>query len=433
MRFAMRDKQTATPLVAGLLGLCLIAVPTIGSAQTTKTVEQGGSAGPVSETARVVGTNPSGMGTIDGIDLDLDHSLHLRSQSFEADDDRAESLVLQSNPSVAFVSDLGTDLVRVGFYGALPRRYGSAWPTDGPQRHDSIFHRVRDIHLTAAAAVSPLDWLHLGGSVRAVQAEYRSYRAADLAPIVAKQEGVDPETVPRRDPGNEGREYLDFNGRTLGWTAGATVTPGRLRIGAAFHAPVDLELQGSYKMYLPRNEYYADRYGGDVNRDATLETRWPARVDAGLAYEIRENVEVFGNVGWEAWSSVDAVAVDVEQPEDSDDFDRRERLELRDSFEVRAGGLFELENGLGVDATLGAETSPLPPGELTARVLDMPKVLAGLGVRWPVAEGVGLRTGYQHLHYFSKTTDPSDGESGTPGRYTHTVGMVETSVSIRLP
>lgn len=428
----------STPRLVAILGgvlfaVLLFAIPPAAHAQTADSLEMSGSAGPVSESARAVEANPSSMGTVEGIELNLDHSLHLRSQTFETGGDDAESFVLQSNPGVSFVSDLGTDRFRVGFNGALPRRYGSDWPSDGPQRFDSIFHRVRDIHLTAAGSFSPVDWLHLGGSLRLIQAEYRSYRAADLAPVVARQEGADRDSVPRRDPGNEGREFLGFNGRTLGWSAGATVTPGPFRVGAAFHSPVALELDGTYELYIPRNEYYRDRYGGDINRDATLRTRWPARIDVGLAYEFGGESEVFGHVGWANWSSVDDIEVDVEEPEGARSFDRREALELRDSFEVRLGGVFGVGDGLAVDGTIGFDTSPIPSGALTARVLDTPKVLAGAGVRWPLADGVDLRGGYQHLYHLPQSTDPADGESGTAGDYSQNVGMVESSISVRLP
>lgn len=421
-------------LVVSVLGAWgVIGAPSSGDAQTSDSPDRGGFAGPVSESARALGTNPATMGGIEGIELHLDHALHLRSQSFESDGDRAESLVLQSNPGVAFVSDLGTERFRVGFRSALPRRYGSSWPTDGPQRYSSIFHRVRDIHLTAAGSYSPLDGLHLGGSVRLIQAGYRSYRAVDVAPIVARQEGVDPETVPRREPGNEGREFLDFNGRTAGWSAGATFTPGKFRIGAAFHSPVALDLEGSYELSIPQNDYYRDRYGGDINRDATLETRWPARVDVGLAYQIREDLEVFGHVGWAHWSSVDEIAVDAEEPDGARSFDRREALDLRDGFDVRLGGVFGLGEGLAVDGTVGFDSSNLSSGALTPRVVDLPKVVAGLGVRWAFAEGVGLRAGYQHVQHLSRTTEPGDDERGAAGSYAQTVGMAETSVEIRLP
>lgn len=427
----MRRRQAR--LVGIAAAIWIFAAPAASSAQTPDSLDRGGFAGPVSTSARVVGTNPSAMGMIDGISADFSHTLRLRSQTIETDADRADTFLLQSDPSIAFASDLGTERFRVGFIGALPRRYGSAWPSDGPQRFDSIFHRIRDIHLTAAGAFSPLEWLHVGGSIRFVQAEFRSYSAADMGPIVARQEGVDPASVPAGEPGNEGREFLDFNGRTLGWTAGVTLTPGKFRIGAAYHGPVPLELEGSYELYVPNNEYYRDRYGGDINRDATLETRWPGRLEAGFGYNYGPETEVFAGATWTRWSTVDEIAIDVADSENAHNFDRRESLDLRDTVEIRLGGTTRLVSWLAIDATLGGGSSSIPADALTARVVDMPKAFASVGARWQLTDGIAFRTGYQHVHYFGRTTDPGPDQPGTAGTYRQTLGLVETSLSIDLP
>lgn len=421
----------APALVAAVAALWVGLSPASSHAQSPTSTDRGGFAGPAGDSARAIGANPAAMGVIDGMSLDLDHTLKLRSQSAEIDGDEASMFAVQSDPRVAAASDLGTEWLHAGLVGSVPRRYGSDWPTDGPQRYDSIFHRTRGINLKGALAVSPIDWLHVGGSANFVQAEYRSYRAADMGPIVADQEGVDRSSVPRQHPGNEGREFLDFNGRTFGWSAGVSATPGDLRVGAAYHAPVSLDMEGSYELYIPRNEYYRDRYGGDLNRDANLETRWPDRIEAGAAYQLGDGHEVFAHATWTRWSTVDAIDIDVDDSGEYD-FDRRETLDLNDTVTARVGGRYRLTDRLALDATLGAATSPMPDEQLTAEVLDLTEAHAGLGARWRMASGITLRAGYQHVHAFARTTDPPADAPGTAGTYGQTMGLVETSVSFDL-
>jgi long-subunit fatty acid transport protein len=429
---ASESATKAVPLAAAIAALWVGLSPVSGHAQSPMSADRGGFAGPAGDSARAVSANPAAMGVIDGMSLDLDHTLKLRSQTAEIDGDEASMFAVQSDPRVAAASDLGTEWLHAGLVGSVPRRYGSDWPTDGSQRFDSIFHRTRGIDLKGALSASPLDWLHVGGSVSFIQAEYRSYRAADMGPIVAQQEGVDPSSVPRQHPGNEGREFLDFSGRTFGWSAGVSLTPGDLRIGAAYHAPVSLDIEGSYELYVPRNDYYQERYGGDINRDATLETRWPDRIEAGAAYQIGDGHEVFANATWRRWSTVDAIDIDVEDGDSDYEFDRREELDLNDTVTARLGGRYRLTPRLAVDATVGFATSPIPDEQLTAEVLDLAEARAAVGARWRMADGVTLRAGYQHVHSFSRTTDPSADAAGTAGTYGQELGLVETSVSFDL-
>lgn len=433
MAHEFREMCPPVAVAAVVVGLGLFAVSTQALAQSPRSFPSGGFAGPVDDSARVVGTNPSAMGMIDGTSIDLHHTLQLRSQTFEADDRSADMFLMQSDPLVAFASDLGSEYFHAGFIGGVPRRYGSSWPSDGPQRYDSIFHRVRDIELTAAGSLSPADWFHFGASVSFIQAEYRSYSAVDMGPIVARQEEVDPDTVPRRHPGNEGRQFLDFSGRTVGWTAGVTLTPGDFRIGAAYHGSVPLRLDGSYELYIPRNDYYEGRYGGDINREATLETRWPGRLTAGVGWNFGSRTELFAHAGWTRWSAVDDIVVDVEKGDSSRSFDRREKLDLHDSFDLRIGGITRLMPWLAIDATIGAESSAIPTRALTAKVLETPKAFAAAGARMAIAENVSLRAGYQHVHYFRTSSDPGADQPGTPGEYAQTLGLLETSLSIQFP
>ncbi len=417
--------------IAALL-VVLLAAPPDANAQSRTSTDRGGFAGPVDDSPRAIDSNPAAMGLIDGHALDLDHTLKLRSQGFDSDDGEASMFAVQSDPRIAAASDLGTDWLHAGLVGSVPRRYGSDWPTDGPQRFDSIFHRTRAITIEPAVALSPVDWLHFGGSVGLVQGEYRSYRAADVGRMTAEQEGADPSTVAARDPSNEGREFLDFNGRTFGWSAGLAVTPGDFRLGAAYHGPVSIDFEGSYELYVPRNDYYQSRYGGDVNRDATLRTRWPGRLEVGAAHRLGGGHEVFAHATWTHWSTVDALEIDVDDGDGEHEFDRREKLDLNDAFSARLGGVYRLSNRLALDATLGAATAAIPSEHLTAEVLDTTRANAALGARWRMADGVTLRAGYQHVHFFSTSTDPGDDETGTAGTYRQTLGLVETSLSFRL-
>ena len=148
----MRRCRRHDYLGTAALALLVLLVPQSALAGGLQAPDRSGDAGPVERSSRVVSSNPAAMGFIDGFAVGLSNALTLRTQRFEPEDDgeAARSTTLQTYPYVSHVNDAGTDWLHAGFTAELPWRYGADWPTDGPQRFDSIFRNVKAVHLTPA-------------------------------------------------------------------------------------------------------------------------------------------------------------------------------------------------------------------------------------------------------------------------------------------
>ncbi len=448
-------------LTGGWVAIVVLVWGSSAWAGGTQAQELAGRGGPVTNSARGLFANPAAIGPIDGISTDFDLQLEWRNQSHERDTTsvRSEggetfesvgSSTIRAFPSFAYASDLGLDWFQLGFGASVPSRYATDWPTDGAQRYHSIFLQFRGIALTPSVAVSPLDWLHVGASFSYTLVEYRSYRATDLGPVVARQEGADPESVPAEASGNEGREHLEFSAGVPRWAAGVTLTPGDVRIGAAYHSGASLELDGTYQLFVPRNDYYQRRFGGNVERDATLSTRRPGSVRLGVAWSPDETWEVYGHGEWTRWSTVDRIELDLESSSgggfggggstgganggasnDSarSNLGRRRELDWQDAFNVRLGGRYRLDGTWTLDGEVGFETSALPESQLNPRLLDAAKVVAAAGVRWRASETTSFRIGYQHVQHLARTVQQTDIDPPASGTYRQWIGIAETGFS----
>lgn len=434
----MRDVSArvgVTLFCMAAIGVALV-YPAEGRAGGTRATNFASGAGTVSDDAGGIALNPGSMGLVEGTGSTLDLQLSFRHQTYDragTDPDgnpyaKADSLTTRAYPMFNHVSSLGTDWFRLGFSVRLPFQYSTDWPTDGAQRYGNIFHDVTAINLTPAIGFRPLDWLSVGASFSYVLADYRSYRAYDFGKRVAREEGVDPETVPDQRPGNEGREYMSFTGEAFGWSVGLALSPGDVRIGAAYHSPIDVELSGQYELYPPNNAYYDRRYNGTISRSAELRTRWPSELRAGVAWEIDETSEVWLDAAWTHWSQVDKRVVDVDESQGDTSFDTRETYDWNDTIEARIGGRFGFADDWRIHGEVGFETSAYPPEELSPRAIDAPKVMAGAGVGWDISELLTLQLGYQHVYYVPR--DVASGEAGraAPGRYTQNRSLIETGL-----
>lgn len=444
--------------LAGFACFLLLVWSSVAFAGGTQANELAGRGGPVADSARGLFGNPAAIGPIDGISTDFDLQVEIRDQSHGRDTTLAQSKggetfetvgssTVRTYPSFAYASDLGLDWFTLGFGVSLPWRYGTDWPTDGAQRYHSIFVQSTGIALSPTVAISPLDWLHLGASFHYTIAEYESYRAADLGRIVARQEGVDPESVPDEDPGNEGREFLEFNEGVPRWSAGLTLTPGDVRIGAAYHSGASMELDGTYRLVVPNNTFYQQQFGGDVERQATLRTSRPSSVRLGVAWSASKALEVYGHGEWTRWSTVDELDLDVEEPSgggfpgaggspsssggggSARDFGRNQTLDWRDAFGIRLGGRYRLNSTFALDGELGFETSAIPDERLDPRILDASKVTAAAGLRWRTSDAVSFRFGYQHVQHLSRTVRETRVEPPSTGSYKQWIGIAETGFS----
>lgn len=383
---------------------------------------------PTEDSARSIKSNPASIGRIEGTSTSLSASVGLRSMAHDTDQQTGRSTRFHGFPELAHGTDLGTDRWAFGLAVWSPWGWNSSWSGGQQGKFRSIYGEVTGVAFTPSLAYSPLPELEVGVSVSYAITSLETYRAFDFAPLVAREEGVDPSTVPRGDPGNEGREHVDMEGAQLGGSIGATWSPGAARLAAAYHSPKAGELSGDYQLHIPHNAYYRDRYLGDVERSADLDVAWPGAVELGARFPLADAVEAHLAGTWRHWGQVDDVVLDVAESEGTASLDRRLEGELNDTVSADVGVDWQMSDSLVAESRVGFATSPLPSSSVSREAVEGATLSARAGVRWSVDDALELRFGYRHRHLVPREVG-DDANFGATGTYRHTMGLVDVGFS----
>lgn len=420
----MRMTRTWLALAAGA-AVCLVPAAVLAgdlwSGPATSSTET---------SALVLTSNPAGIGDVGGISTELVGAFGLRAVSHEVPEgETGRSTRFQGFPRLGHATDLGTDRWALGLAVGSPWGWNTSWPGDQKGSFRALFGQLTGVEFTPALAYSPLPNLDVGVSVSYAIATLETYRAYDFAPLVAREEGVDASSVPRGAPGNEGREHVDLDGATLGASAGVAWTAGSVRMSAAYHSPKSGTLSGDYELHIPHNEYYRDRYLGDIERGAELAVDWPGSAQVGVAFPVVGSVEADVGVTWRHWSFVDDVRLDVEDAEGTASLDRQLVGGLNDTLGADFGVSWHQSERLAWTGRLGFATSPLPASAVSRAAVEGATVSGRVGLRWAADDNLGLRIGYRHRHLVPREVGEDDAGFAAAGTYRQTMGLVEAGLS----
>lgn len=425
-----------------LLALTLFAPPTAYGAGFMVSKIGGDSAGATTDSPSSIYWNPAAIGRIDGTRLYIDNNLIYRTGSFtrdttyvKEDGERYEAVDLtsfSSQPMVAVTSDLGSKSLTFGLGAYAPFGSSSEWDDrDGPQRFEGIFGRITAIYVTPAVTWEVVDGLYLAAAPSYVNILLQSYRARDLGEIVEERSGNE---VAAEDPANEGRVYLDFAGHAFSYAFGVLWEVGDLVIGASYTSEVDVELDGTLEVYLPRSAFYRGLSPDDIDEPATLRTTWPRALRGGVSWSATERWVLSAKVEWVQWSLYDAVEIDVEEERvpGVGDLDTTSTVGWQDTTNLRLGARYALTPTLSVFGGGGFENGAIPEERLSPSIIDLAKVGLALGFRWWVTDDVELNVSYTHIEFLDTEAKRSVETIPHTGSYSQRVEFLNTNLTWRV-
>lgn len=426
--------------------MCAVVVATLSSAYGAGFMVSkigGDSAGPTAKSPSSLYWNPAAIGRLSGTHLYLDNNLIHRVGEFTRDTthvdgangqvfDTAELTSTSAQPMLAVTSDLGTDALTLGLGAYVPYGSSSEWPdSDGPQRYEGIFGRIRGVYVTSAVTWTAVPGLHLSFAPSYVGMQVQTYRARDLAGVVSERTGTEVET---ELPENEGRVYVDVDGHGFAYAFGALWEVGDLVLGASYSSEVNVDLDGTLSVFLPRNGFYQSLRDGDVEEAATFKTTWPRAVRGGIAWNASERWSFSVKLEWVQWSLYDTVEIDVaaEDVAGVGDLDTTETIGWQDTTNVRVGGRYYFTPDFAVFGGGGIENGAIPEERLTPSIVDMTKFGLALGVMWRPTPDVEINVGYTHIEFLETEATKSVTELPYTGEYSQRVEFLNTNVSWRI-
>ena len=402
----------------------------------------GDSAGPTTASPSAIYWNPAAIARLPGTRIYLDNNLLWREASFTRDtthtdpDGRryapVELTTMSSQPMFAATSDLGTDALTVGLGIYAPFGSSVSWANrDGPQRFESIYGRLHGVYVTPAVTWTLVEGLHVSVAPSYVNLLVQSYRARDLAQAVEARTGTE---IASEQPENEGRVYLDFDGHGFAYAVGLLWEVGDLVLGGAYNSAIDVELDGTLSVFLPRNAFYQSLTEGDVEVPATLRTTWPGAVRAGAEWRAAERITFTLKLEWVRWSTYDEVELDVEPAHVAGlgDLDTTQTTGWRDAANIRLGGRYALSPGFVLFGGVGAENGAIPEARRTPAFFDAAKAGVGIGAMWRPTPAVEVNVGYTHVQSLDTEVRESAGTLSHAGTYRQRAEILNTNVSWRI-
>ncbi|MCG3174170.1 MAG: hypothetical protein GMKNLPBB_02394 [Myxococcota bacterium] len=403
----------------------------------------GDTAGPTANSPSSLFWNPAAIGRISGTSLYLDNNTILRSASFTRDTTaeyaaplgrrfaRETLTTLSVQPMLAATSDFGLPWLTAGIGVYFPFGSRAAWENpNGAQRWQSIWGGITGMYITPALVITPVEWLHAGGSFSIIQCGVKSYRAVDFGEFVPGFTNGPP--PPPEEPGNEGRVELDFSGWAYSWAVGVVAEPLKtLQIGLSFTSWVDVDLDGQIKLYPPRNQFRTLLGGEDPARPARLNMTWPAAIRAGVTWSPWEKWTFRLISEYATWRQYKEVRITVDNSGGGFAIpDVVQRADWHDAVNIRAGGRYRILESLSIFLGAGAENGAIPDGRMGPDLFDSFKIGVAGGAIWRMTEMLELNAGYNHIFFLPKTIATSENSPPASGDYSSHVGFLNTNVTV---
>jgi long-chain fatty acid transport protein len=368
--------------------------------------------------------NPAALSATRKVHLAVDISLLIHSASYKRTDtttmpegvpggvNKGTSTLLDVAPLPALAGSMtfGDFTVGLGVYApisGLQRWSGkdkykgnTTYPgaEDGPSRWHLIHGDLVQLNGTVAGAyhIRPAR-LTLGAGFNVNYMRIRLVRA-----LTAVQ---DDEPL----AGIEQRVRLEGESITMSFSVGAMVEAmkDKLWLGLSYQSP-----PGFYKEQKLDGSARTSVGGSVADNDATIHQefpdviRWAVRMVPDKRYELR----LFGD--YTRWSRLEQQCITLRdelcQLNNPGTLVSNQKREWNDSFGVRAGASYFVNDATEVFAGLGYDSNAIPDATLDATILDGHDISGTAGGRMRFGDSFGLLVSYTHQHMLKRTNTKSE-------------------------
>jgi long-chain fatty acid transport protein len=380
------------------------------------------------EDASILYGNPAGMTLFDRTQLASSGFAILPSATFENDGSRlgpesggaplrggdggdAGSLALV--PAFFLIHPVG-DRLRLGLGAFGPFGLTTSWEDGWIGRYHAHSSSLFTVTVNPNVAYKVTDQLSVAFGANVQYAKARLSDALDMGGICrifGAERGVTPEICDALGlrPGTvDGHARISGDHWGFGWNLGLLYTPTpRTRIGIAYRSPIEHELKGDAKFYVPKEAaILRDASGALVETAAKATLEVPERVGLGAAHEVAPGWTILADVVWTHWGRFDQLAVRFANPK------QPTVVQIQgweDSFRYALGLRWEMDRVWTFRIGTAYDESAIPTAALrTPRVPDADRywIAAGLGFR--PFERVRLDVGYAHLFSPNVAVDNAD-------------------------
>jgi long-chain fatty acid transport protein len=354
-------------------------------------------------------------------DIFLDEADEEYLVNYDAVEDQAQALPV---PTLGFANDFGLDKTTFAFGFNTPMAPPvHSYDAAGAQRYNLVSSEMIQASFGPALAHQVNDWLTLGlgltGNVLRIKQDLDIHMFIPLTGFDLGDLG---------DPaGDVGFSIAAQDSFLLSANAGLLVEPkdGRWAFGLSFRPPTTYTADGTivadfshhflYESEDPSKEIILD---STATSDMQVIVKMPMVIKAGLLVRPSSVLEIEADFVWEGWSVNDALVIkdvnflvettlapveiitDVELP-----------AGFQDSWSVRLGGEYILNDDYSIRAGALYEVSAVPTSSLGLGQIDMNKYGYGTGLVWRLNEKMSLDASFGQLFFESAEVTDSATEA----------------------
>lgn len=401
--------------------MLMISVNVIGSGfqineQGAKAMAMGGAFTGLANDPSAVYFNPAGIVNLSGTHFTGGVSLISPSSSFRGPAPAIDEYKLNSQLFTPFhfyfTQQLSNDWF-VGFGVNNPYGLGTKWDDDWVGRYLALDTEIRTFFFNAVAAYKINEQLSISAGVTFAYGDVKIIRYTPLYPFAG-----------------EAQVSLQGDGTAWGFTAGVLYKPmDELSLGLSFRSEAPFTFEGDATSDGP-SQFSSRLPAGNISADFTT----PMNLTFGVAVMPMEKLTVTGDFQYVGWSSYDVLAVDFEDPNQTDLSSPRN---YNNSWIARLGAEYWLTDDFAVRGGLLYDKNPVDDERVEPTLPDADRIGLNLGIGYDLSENLTLDVAYFFLRFNERTITNSKedygiGTSPFNGTYNSTAHLFGISFSYNL-
>jgi long-chain fatty acid transport protein len=265
------------------------------------------------------------------------------------------------------------DRYAIGLSVTAPYNFTTDYSPRAFARYDALHSRLTtaDIQLTGAMQVT--DWLDVGLGVDAQYTEAKlSTASPNLSPLLP-----------------DGITQLSGDGWDWGWTVGAQLHQGPLRIGASYRSAVDHDLGG--RVFVGGLLGPLAAGNADTSGSASFSTPWIATL--GARYQLNDRLTIDAQAQYFGWSEFNAINVHTAGGT------QVLAQDYNNTISAAVGADYAVNERLTLRAGVQFDPTPTPDAERTARVPDGDRWLFAVGATGKVGANTQIDASFAYIDF----------------------------------
>lgn len=264
--------------------------------------------------------------------------------------------------------------VGIGF--TTPFGLGTKWDDNWPGKYLAVETTVMTFIFTPTIAYKLMDELSVSASFVYSFANVKMTKKSQQSPFA-------------------GDAFVSLEGdekAAYGYQLGVLYKPtAKLSVGASFHSNIKYTMEGTANSTGAKQLLDAGKLPVNANISAILKT--PLNLAVGLAYDVLPELKVSAEFDYVGWSSYDTLTVTFTDAKYASLTKPSARL-YDDSFILKFGAEYKVNNDLSVQAGLLYDKNPVKPERLNPSLVDANRLGLSIGAHYAVTSSLGLSLSY---------------------------------------